>query len=106
MGDVHPETTADLIAWIGRRRTFFAASGVAEGSVDVSRRSARQIVRLSASRGLTSCGDCVPLFDFKAERPNPNRWADAKTDEEPNACMRTRNARRFDSFGAGLPMEA
>ncbi|MEO0680044.1 MAG: pyridoxamine 5'-phosphate oxidase family protein [Pseudomonadota bacterium] len=68
-------------------------------------RSARQIIRLRVERVQTSCGYGVPLFDYKDDRPNLQRWADAKSDDELTTYLRERNAVSFDGFDTGLPAE-
>lgn len=63
---------------------------------------ARQIVRLDIDLVQTSCGYGVPLFDHAGDRPNLDRWAEAKTPEELDAYRRLKNARSLDGLSTGL----
>jgi hypothetical protein len=63
---------------------------------------ARQIVRLDVDLVQTSCGFGVPLFDYKAERPNMERWAQAKGAEGLIAYRRENNATSLDGLPSGM----
>lgn len=63
---------------------------------------ARQIIRLDIDLVQTSCGYGVPLFDYKAERPNLDRWAEAKGKEGLETYWRETNLRSIDGLPTGL----
>lgn len=63
---------------------------------------ARQIVRLEIDLVQTSCGYGVPFFDYCAERPNLNRWAEAKGEDGPDAYRREKNSASMDGLPTGL----
>ena len=59
----------------------------------------RSIIRVRASRISDSCGYGVPLYDYKAERDQLQRWADRKGEEGIEEYQRENNAESLD----GLP---
>ena len=63
---------------------------------------ARQIIRLDIDLVQTSCGYGVPLFDYQAERPNLDRWAEAKSADELTAYWRQKNLTSMDGLPTGL----
>lgn len=63
---------------------------------------ARQIVRLDVDLVQTSCGYGVPFFDHAGDRPNLDRWAEAKTAEELEAYRRLKNTHSLDGLPTGL----
>lgn len=63
---------------------------------------ARQMLRLAIDLVQTSCGYAVPLFDFRGERENLDRWAAAKGEAELDAYRREKNARSLDGLPTGL----
>lgn len=60
---------------------------------------ARAIIRVEATRISDSCGYAVPLYDFKAERDQLERWACNKGEDGLVAYREQKNARSLD----GLP---
>lgn len=66
----------------------------------------RQIVRLTFDLVQTSCGYGVPTFDYQAERPSLDNWANAKTPEEMEAYQRENNQLSLDGFPTGMFEEA
>lgn len=63
----------------------------------------RQIVELDVDLVQTSCGFGVPLFDYRAERPSLDRWAEKK--EAENAVedyWREKNLVSMDGLPTGL----
>jgi hypothetical protein len=66
---------------------------------------ARQIVWLDLEMVQTSCGWAVPLFDYRAERPNLTRWAEHKGDAELEAYRQEKNAFSIDGFPTGMAEE-
>jgi hypothetical protein len=63
---------------------------------------ARQIVALDVELVQTSCGYGVPLFDFVADRPTLDRWAEAKGSEGIEAYWHEKNVRSIDGFASGM----
>ncbi|WP_119389982.1 pyridoxamine 5'-phosphate oxidase family protein [Taklimakanibacter lacteus] len=63
---------------------------------------ARQIIRLDIDLVQTSCGYGVPLFDYRAERPNLDRWAEAKSEDGLEAYWREKNLTSMDGLPTGL----
>lgn len=63
---------------------------------------ARQIIRLDIDLVQTSCGYAVPLYDYRAERPNLERWAEAKGQEGIEAYWREKNLTSMDGLPTGL----
>ncbi|MFZ5676763.1 MAG: pyridoxamine 5'-phosphate oxidase family protein [Pseudomonadota bacterium] len=63
---------------------------------------ARQIIRLDIDLVQTSCGYAVPLYDYRAERPNLDRWAEAKGQEGLDAYWREKNLTSMDGLPTGL----
>jgi hypothetical protein len=63
---------------------------------------ARQIIRLDIDLVQTSCGYAVPLYDYRAERPNLDRWAEAKGQEGLEAYWRETNLTSMDGLPTGL----
>jgi hypothetical protein len=66
---------------------------------------ARQIIRLDIDLVQTSCGYAVPLFDYQGERPNLDRWAEAKGEDGLEAYWRDKNLRSMDGLPTGLLSE-
>lgn len=66
---------------------------------------ARQIIRLDIDLVQTSCGYGVPLFDYRAERPNLDRWAEAKGQDGLEAYWREKNLTSMDGLPTGLLSE-
>lgn len=64
-------------------------------------RNARQIVVLDIDMVQTSCGYGVPLFDYKADRPNLTRWANNKSDAELVDYRNIKNTTSIDGFDTG-----
>lgn len=67
---------------------------------------ARQIIRLDIDLVQTSCGYAVPLYDYRAERPNLDRWAQAKGQEGLDAYWREKNLTSMDGLPTGLLEDA
>jgi len=63
---------------------------------------ARQIIRLDIDLVQTSCGYAVPLFDYRNERPNLDRWAQAKGETGLDAYRREKNLTSMDGLPTGL----
>jgi hypothetical protein len=63
---------------------------------------ARQIIRLDIDLVQTSCGYAVPLFDYRDERPNLDRWAQAKGETGLDAYWREKNLTSMDGLPTGL----
>jgi hypothetical protein len=63
---------------------------------------ARQIIRLDVDLVQTSCGYGVPLFDYRAERPNLDRWAQAQGEDGLQAYWREENSTSIDGLPTGL----
>lgn len=63
---------------------------------------ARQIIRLDIDLVQTSCGYAVPLFDYREERPNLDRWAQAKGEAGLDAYWREKNLTSMDGLPTGL----
>ncbi len=63
---------------------------------------ARQIIRLDIDLVQTSCGYAVPLYDYRTERPNLDRWAEAKGPEGLEAYWREKNLTSMDGMPTGL----
>lgn len=63
---------------------------------------ARQIIRLDIDLVQTSCGYAVPLYDYRAERPNLDRWAQAKGQDGLDAYWREKNLTSMDGLPTGL----
>lgn len=59
----------------------------------------RAIIRVRASRISDSCGYGVPLYDFKGERDQLQRWAESKGEDGVAKYQRENNAESLD----GLP---
>ena len=64
---------------------------------------ARQIVVLEVELVQTSCGYAVPLLEYRGDRPNLTRWAEAKGQDGIEAYWRERNARGIDGLPTGMP---
>lgn len=62
---------------------------------------ARQIVLVEVDLVQTSCGFAVPRYDFRGDRPNLARWAEAQGEEGLEAYRRERNARSLDGLPTG-----
>jgi hypothetical protein len=63
---------------------------------------ARQIIRLDIDVVQTSCGYGVPLFDYRGERPNLDRWTQAKGQDGLQAYWREKNLVSMDGLPTGL----
>jgi hypothetical protein len=63
---------------------------------------ARQIIRLDIDLVQTSCGYAVPLFDYRDERPNLDRWTEAKGKDGLEAYWREKNLTSMDGLPTGL----
>ena len=63
---------------------------------------ARQIVINHFDLAQTSCGYSVPLFDYVDERPNLQRWAEAKGPEGLDEYRREKNAVSLDGLPTGM----
>jgi hypothetical protein len=63
---------------------------------------ARQIIRLDIDLVQTSCGYGVPLFDYRDERPNLDRWTEAKGEDGLHAYWREKNLTSMDGVPTGL----
>lgn len=63
---------------------------------------ARQIVINHFDLAQTSCGYSVPLFDYVEERPNLQRWAEAKGPEGLDDYRREKNAVSLDGLPTGM----
>ena len=63
---------------------------------------ARQIIRLRVERVQTSCGYGVPLFDYRAERDQLDRWAASKGPEGIEAYWHEKNEASMDGLPTGL----
>src|ERR1700733_11326756 len=63
---------------------------------------ARQIVVLDVELVQTSCGYGVPLFEYTAERPTLQRWAEAKGEEGLKEYRQSKNAFSIDGLPTGL----
>jgi len=63
---------------------------------------ARQSIRLDIDLVQTSCGYGVPLFDYQGERPNLDRWAEAKGEDGLHAYWREKNLTSMDGLPTGL----
>jgi hypothetical protein len=64
---------------------------------------ARQMIQLEIDLVQTSCGFGVPLFDYQAERPAMDRWAEAKEKAEGlDAYRREKNRFSIDGLPTGL----
>jgi hypothetical protein len=61
--------------------------------------AARNIVRVSLSHIIDSCGYGVPLYEFRGHRESLKNYFDKQTEEEILEYRRTRNKRSLD----GLP---
>lgn len=62
----------------------------------------RSIVRIRANRISDSCGYGVPLYDYKAERDQLQRWAERKGTEGVAQYQRDNNAESLDGLASGL----
>ena len=62
---------------------------------------ARQMIHLDVDLVQTSCGFGVPMFDYQAERPTLDRWAEAKGDQL-EAYRREKNRFSLDGLPTGL----
>jgi hypothetical protein len=67
---------------------------------------ARQIVVLDVDLVQTSCGYAVPLLEYRRDRPNLIRWAEAKGPEGIEAYWREKNIRSIDGLPTGMPEAA
>lgn len=61
-------------------------------------RSSRSVIRVSVERIADSCGFGVPLFDFRADRPQIRNWADKRSDEDPVLYQREKNLTSIDEL--------
>ena len=62
----------------------------------------RAIVRVRASRISDSCGYGVPLYDYKGERDQLQRWAEKKGPEGLAQYQRDNNTESLDGLPSGL----
>jgi hypothetical protein len=63
---------------------------------------ARQIVDVSIDLVQTSCGWAVPLFDFKADRDQLEKWAENKSAEDLQKYWEQRNQQSIDGKPTGI----
>ncbi|MFZ2300801.1 MAG: pyridoxamine 5'-phosphate oxidase family protein [Gallionella sp.] len=63
---------------------------------------ARQIIDVSIELAQTSCGWGVPLFDFKAERDQLEKWAENKGPEGIRKYWEERNQHSIDGKPTGI----
>jgi len=63
---------------------------------------ARQIIRVTVDLVQTSCGYGVPVFTHRGDRPNLDRWAEAKGEAGLVAYRAEKNARSIDGLETGL----
>jgi len=63
---------------------------------------ARQMVALDVELVLTSCGYQVPLYDYRAERPNLERWAEKQGREGLRKYRRDHNEFSIDGLPTGF----
>lgn len=63
---------------------------------------ARQIVCLDVDRVQTSCGMNVPFYDYKGERDQLTRWAEAKGEAALEGYRREKNTVSIDGFPTNL----
>ena len=62
----------------------------------------RQIVRLDVDLVQTSCGNGVPLFDYKGERAAIENWHQSKGEEGIKSYWREKNLSSMDGLPTGL----
>jgi hypothetical protein len=62
----------------------------------------RSIIRIRASRISDSCGYGVPLYDYRGERDQLQRWARSKGEEGVAQYRRDNNAESLDGLPSGL----
>ncbi len=62
----------------------------------------RQIVSLELEFAQTSCGYGVPLFAYEGERPNMDKWLDAKGEAGIEAYWQKNNVTSMDGLPTGL----
>lgn len=62
----------------------------------------RSIIRVRATRISDSCGYGVPLYDYKAERDQLQRWAKSKGEDGVARYQRDKNAESLDGLPSGL----
>jgi Pyridoxamine 5'-phosphate oxidase len=67
---------------------------------------ARQIVVLAVDLVQTSCGMAVPCFEFREQRENLNRWAEARGPEGLKAYWTKKNMMSIDGLPTGMDPEA
>jgi hypothetical protein len=65
----------------------------------------RQIVLAQIDRVQTSCGMAVPLYEYKDERDNLNKWAEAKGEDDLAAYRHDKNRRSIDGLVTALGAE-
>jgi hypothetical protein len=63
---------------------------------------ARQMVALDVDLVQTSCGYAVPVYDYRAERPNLERWSESQGREGLRQYRRENNARSIDDLPTGF----
>ena len=64
----------------------------------------RSIIRVRCTRISDSCGFGVPLFEFKGERDQLQRWAQSKSPQQRDDYVREKNAKSIDDLaGASDP---
>lgn len=62
----------------------------------------RAVIRIRATRISDSCGYGVPLYDYKGERDQLQRWAESKGEEGVAQYQRDKNAESLDGLPSGL----
>ena len=62
----------------------------------------RAIIRIRASRISDSCGYGVPLYEYRGERDQLQRWAERKGEEGVAEYKRENNAESLDGLPSGL----
>ncbi len=63
---------------------------------------ARQIIRLKADLVQTSCGFGVPLFDYKEDRDNLERWAEKQGPDGIKDYWQRKNLTSMDGLPTGI----
>ena len=61
---------------------------------------ARAVVRVQVTRVSTSCGQSVPLMDFRENRDTLDKWAAAKGPDGLSQYRRDKNALSIDGLAA------
>ncbi len=63
---------------------------------------ARAVIRIRASRVSDSCGFGVPLYDYRGERDQLQRWAEKKGPDGIAQYQRDNNTQSLDGLPSGL----